>query len=169
MDHSHNKIIAGAELSERFEACILAGAIGDAWGSSQENQTPTETRTLHPWGEPKREVPLWALTDDTQLTLATCEALDDPLGFSPEVLSAHFVDYFKRGKITGAGGSTLKALVELEAGSIGANLAAAVSMQQEMARQCASLHWRSSQRWIGRAYWLYAVSRTETMKRMSVL
>lgn len=116
MNHSHNKIIAGAELVERFEACILAGAIGDAWGSSLENQAPADTRTLRPWGVPKKEDPLWAITDDTQLTLATCEALDDPLRFSPEVLSAHFVDYFKRGKITGAGGSTLKALVELEAG-----------------------------------------------------
>ena len=116
MDHGHNKRITGGELSERLEACILAGAIGDAWGSSMENESPTDTRTSHPWGEPKKEEPLWAITDDTQLTLATCEALDDPLGFSPEVLSAHFVDYFKRGKITGAGGSTLKALVELEAG-----------------------------------------------------
>ena len=62
MDHGHNKIIAGAELSERFGACILAGAIGDAWGSSQESKNPADTRTLHSWGEPKREEPLWAIT-----------------------------------------------------------------------------------------------------------
>ena len=105
-----------AELLDRFEACILAGAIGDAWGSSKENQRAADPKTLHYWAEPKTEDPPWAFTDDTQLTSATCLALADPRGFSPEVLSAHFVDYFQRGKISRAGASTLKALIELEAG-----------------------------------------------------
>jgi ADP-ribosylglycohydrolase len=54
------------QLQESVVGCILGGAIGDAMGGPYEG----------------KEVPIvineqarWRLSDDTQLTLATCEAI----------------------------------------------------------------------------------------------
>jgi ADP-ribosyl-[dinitrogen reductase] hydrolase len=103
-------------LMDRFAACILGGAIGDAWGSAQENKPIEDKGHFHYWDRPTEQIQPWFFTDDTQLTLATCEALIDPAGFSPAALSRHFLELFNRGGIRGAGASTLKALIELEAG-----------------------------------------------------
>ncbi|MBW8684801.1 ADP-ribosylglycohydrolase family protein [Chitinophaga rhizophila] len=101
---------------ERFEAAIIAGAIGDAWGSSYENYTsPIKPNTYYLHPVPKT-VHTWMLTDDTQLTLASCEALADSQGFSPEILSNYFVQYYHNRRITGIGASTLKAIQELAIG-----------------------------------------------------
>lgn len=103
-------------LRERFEAAVLTGAIGDAWGAGYENYiSPVQPKTfyLHPV---KTSTPVWMLTDDTQLTLASCEALTDPRGFSPAVLADHFVRYYRAHRITGIGASTLKAMQELTVG-----------------------------------------------------
>ncbi|PWV49099.1 ADP-ribosylglycohydrolase family protein [Chitinophaga sp. S165] len=102
-------------VTERFEACILLGAIGDAWGSSYENYvSPIKPNTFywHPISQPKET---WLLTDDTMLTLASCEALLNK-DFGPEILSRYFVKYHKQNKLTGVGASTLKAILELEIG-----------------------------------------------------
>lgn len=103
-------------IRERFEACIIAGAIGDAWGSSYENQprrTGSRTFYWHPI-EPAREV--WSLTDDTQLTLASCEALAETWTPDPELLSRYFVKYYQQNRLPGIGASTLKAIRELQEG-----------------------------------------------------
>ena len=102
--------------AERFEACIIGGAIGDAWGSSYENYvSPIQPKTfyLHPVKEP---VYTWSLTDDTQLTLASCEALADNSQCSPDILSTYFVKYYQQQRLRGLGASTLKAIRELEVG-----------------------------------------------------
>lgn len=100
--------------AERFEACILAGAIGDAWGSSYENYvSPVRPNTFY-WHPVKQPVETWQLTDDTMLTLASCEALLE--GLSPEILSTYFVKYYRQKKLPGIGASTLKAILELEMG-----------------------------------------------------
>ena len=112
----------------RFEGCILGGAIGDAWGSCFENvAVKNDPRTFY-LGKIERPPPRWMLTDDTWLTLATCEVLSsekdkDALAcevLSPEkntaALAAQFLQYFRAGRIAGIGASTLKAMQDLSAG-----------------------------------------------------
>ncbi|RSK43630.1 ADP-ribosylglycohydrolase family protein [Hymenobacter perfusus] len=101
-------------LREKFEACLLAGAIGDAWGSSFENEQPAAA-TFYLGGQPAAPVRRWAITDDTQLTLATCEVLAAG-PFDPTRLGQQFVAYYRQGRLTGLGASTLQAIRNAEAG-----------------------------------------------------
>lgn len=102
-------------LRDRFEACILGGAIGDAWGSSYENMQPVDPSVYY-WGKPPAASGKWALTDDTQLTLAACEALQSRGGVTAEATVAAMLRYYRSGLLSGVGASTLKALQELAAG-----------------------------------------------------
>ena len=58
----------------------------------------------------------WHLTDDTQLTLATCEAVtqEEP---DPAVIAGSLLRWFRARRLTGLGASTLKALRDLNAGA----------------------------------------------------
>ena len=105
-------------ISERFKGCILGGAIGDAYGSAYENIPKEENseNTYYLFGKPQVETPKWRITDDTQLTLATCEAIIENESLNAEVFAKKYLEYFKSRKITGIGASTLKALQELEVG-----------------------------------------------------
>jgi ADP-ribosyl-[dinitrogen reductase] hydrolase len=104
-------------IQDRFEACMIAGAIGDAWGSGYENAPVKQNNKTFYWGKPQQpEVRRWAITDDTQLTLATCEVLCDEKGFSVELLAEYFLKYYQQKKITGIGASTLQAMKALEVG-----------------------------------------------------
>jgi ADP-ribosylglycohydrolase len=85
-------------LQDRILGCLLGGAIGDVVGGVPER------------GE-------LSLSDDTQLTLATCEALQASGRVSPEEIAAAFARWFRAGAITGLGSSTLKALRDLSAGA----------------------------------------------------
>ncbi|NQX86800.1 MAG: ADP-ribosylglycohydrolase family protein [Flavobacteriaceae bacterium] len=107
------------KISERFEGCIICGSIGDAYGSAHENLTKTDSNdsnTFYLFGKPKKVIPKWKITDDTQLTLATCEEIIENNELKPEDFAQKYLDYFKQRKITGIGASTLKALQELEVG-----------------------------------------------------
>lgn len=87
--------------------CLLGGALGDAWGGPWEGRL----------GPLQFEIPLQSkISDDTQLTLATCESVIEKGSVDPENLAAHFLDWFVRGRITGIGASTLKAMRDLSAG-----------------------------------------------------
>jgi hypothetical protein len=55
-------------VSDRARRCILAGAIGDAMGGPFEGQ---------PGPLQFREHTDWSISDDSQLTLATCESIID--------------------------------------------------------------------------------------------
>lgn len=99
---------AGLALSLMYESldrtefilgCILGGAIGDAFGGARERAGDIE------------------LSDDTQLTLATCESITAAKRVDPERLAAHFVHWFRERRLTGLGSSTLKALRDLDAGA----------------------------------------------------
>ncbi|MBC9909795.1 ADP-ribosylglycohydrolase family protein [Chitinophaga varians] len=103
-------------VKDRFEACILAGAIGDAWGSSYENAQPANPATYY-WGQPPAPSGKWELTDDTQLTLAACEALQHQEMPAPEAMVAMMLRYYRSGRFSGLGASTLKALQELSVGA----------------------------------------------------
>ncbi|KAA0126215.1 ADP-ribosylglycohydrolase family protein [Chryseobacterium sp. SN22] len=62
---------------DRFESCIISGAIGDAWGSSYENEVKTDDSQIYYLGEKKIRSRRWYITDDTQMTMATCEVLSE--------------------------------------------------------------------------------------------
>lgn len=85
---------------ESILGCILGGAIGDALGSACEGGLA---------GKPE-------LTDDTQLTLATCEALTGAAA-SPERIARSLLSWYRARRVTRMGSSTLKALRDLDAGA----------------------------------------------------
>lgn len=58
----------------------------------------------------------WRLTDDTQLTLATCEAIVHSGGPDPAAIADRFREWYRLRRLTGLGASTLKALRDLDAG-----------------------------------------------------
>ena len=94
--------------SARARGCILAGAIGDAMGGPFEGQTgPLQFR----------EHTDWSISDDSQLTLATCESIIDIGMVSPESIAARMVHWFRARRITSMGASTLKALRDLDSGA----------------------------------------------------
>jgi len=94
-------------LSDRARGCILGGVIGDAMGGPFEGQ-PGPLR-FRPHDD-------WVLSDDSQLTLATCESIIETGEVSPEHIASRFVDWYRDRRITGMGSSTLKALRDLDAG-----------------------------------------------------
>jgi ADP-ribosyl-[dinitrogen reductase] hydrolase len=92
-----------------IKGCLIAGAIGDCIGSFYENKNIAVFQDL--------TATTWHWTDDTQLTLATCEALVKTKGkVVPEVIAQTFVAWFSQRKLIGLGASTLKALQELQVG-----------------------------------------------------
>jgi ADP-ribosylglycohydrolase len=105
-------------ISDRFTGCIIGGAIGDAYGSAYENITIEDNSetTYYPFGKPKIEIPQWRITDDTQLTLATCEAISENETLDAKLFADKYLEFYKSRKITGIGSSTLKAMQELEVG-----------------------------------------------------
>ncbi len=94
-------------LFDRARGCILAGAIGDAMGGPFEG---------HPGPLKFRESDRWTISDDSQLTLATCESIIQAGEVSPEPIAGRFLQWYRAGRITGMGSSTLKALRDLDAG-----------------------------------------------------
>jgi ADP-ribosylglycohydrolase len=96
------------DFEDRVVGCILGGAIGDALGGPYEGQPgPVALQPDAPW----------RLSDDTQLTLATCEAVCASGKVSPATIAERFAYWFRHGRVTGVGASTLKALRDLAAGA----------------------------------------------------
>lgn len=95
-------------LHDHILGCLLGGAIGDMLGGPHEHSSGSSTPTpsTHRF-----------ISDDTQLTLATCEAIVEEQLISPTHIAKKFVSYFQRGQLTGLGASTLKALRNLSAGA----------------------------------------------------
>lgn len=101
---------------DKFEGCLFGGAIGDAWGSSyeHENKAVNDDSTYY-WAHENKQPRDWCITDDTQLTLATCEMLAEG-AYTPDKLANKILDYYRRRKLTGLGSSTLKAILDLDVG-----------------------------------------------------
>src|SRR5215475_732430 len=91
----------------RILGCILGGALGDAWGGPWEGTSGRVAFRI-----PSRS----SVSDDTQLTLATCESIIENGGVQTGHLASHFAKWFVAGRITGIGASTLKAMRDLAAG-----------------------------------------------------
>jgi len=83
---------------DRILGCLLGGALGDAYGGIAERGRQ-------------------CLSDDTQLTLATCESIADLGRIDPAHVASTFRQWFDDGRLTGLGSSTLKALRDLQAGA----------------------------------------------------
>lgn len=98
MSHTRSKLIG----------CIVAGAIGDALGGPYEGQQAPVS--LSSTSELR-------LSDDTQLTLATCEAIEAKGHVTPEGVAERYLHWYRFRRITGVGASTLKALRDLEVGA----------------------------------------------------
>ncbi|HHG85395.1 MAG TPA: hypothetical protein ENJ82_11670, partial [Bacteroidetes bacterium] len=100
-------------MNEKIKACLLTGALGNAFGSRFEQMDlPTE-------GE------RWHFTGDTQLTMATCEAILEHQRPQPKMVAVAFQRWYSQGQLSGLDASTIKALVELMGGGdvakVGAN------------------------------------------------
>jgi ADP-ribosyl-[dinitrogen reductase] hydrolase len=88
--------------------CLVGGAIGDGVGSTYEGlSNVAKVDFLIPWN----------ITDDTQLTLATCEAIIEAGAVVPEKIAERFLQWYGTGRLTGLGASTLKALRDLQMGA----------------------------------------------------
>jgi ADP-ribosylglycohydrolase len=95
-------------VRDRILGCILGGAIGDAFGRPYETRRPPIVIS---------ETDEWRLSDDTQLTLATCEAITSRNGsVDPAAIAAAFAHWHRAKRVTGMGSNTFKALTELVAG-----------------------------------------------------
>lgn len=95
-------------LVDAILGCLVGGAIGDAMGASFEGASAATA---------SRAAADWQLTDDTQLTLATCEALIETATPDPALIAASFLRWFRARRLTGLGSSTLKALRDLDVGA----------------------------------------------------
>ena len=94
------------DIQNKLKGCLYLGALGDALGSRYEG------RYNNPYVDFGIE---GSVTDDTQLTLATCEAVYNS-EVSAEKIATSFLTWYNAGKLSGLGASTLKALRELRAG-----------------------------------------------------
>src|SRR5262245_12518098 len=90
--------------------CLVGGALGDAAGAAFEGAQAASVSLLSAAED-------WRLTDDTQLTLATCEAITEAAGSEPASIAASLLRWFRARRLTGLGASTLKALRDLDAGA----------------------------------------------------
>ncbi len=91
---------------ETLLACLLGGALGDGLGAAAEGSGGRQLVL------PERLY----VTDDTQLTLATCEAVIQAGQVELAAVANRFAEMFRRREIDGIGASTWKALSELAAG-----------------------------------------------------
>ncbi|SFF11532.1 ADP-ribosylglycohydrolase [Chitinophaga sp. CF118] len=95
-------------FGQRLQGCLIGGAIGDALGSFYEGRANVESVEFEK---------LNGITDDTQLTLATCEAILGSRGVSPESIAKKMLEWYNNRKLSGLGASTLKALRDLQVGA----------------------------------------------------
>ena len=94
-------------LEDRITGCFMAGALGDAIGAHFEGAPAADDYQLPT---------TLSVTDDTQLTIATCESVIQLGCVKPESVANNFLQWFRQRRIRGIGSSTLKSLTELDAG-----------------------------------------------------
>lgn len=95
---------------DSIAGALYGGIIGDAYGSLFEGKPIANKIDLS-------EVSYPQCSDDSQLTLATCEALPCPLKALAQAVASQLLKWFRHGRISGIGSSTLKALRDLDVGA----------------------------------------------------
>ena len=91
---------------DRLIGCIVGGAIGDALGGPYEGLPgPVQVQSSQPW----------VTSDDTQLTVATCDAIASSGDILPAEIATRFVHLFRSKSLRGVGSTTLGALRALDA------------------------------------------------------
>lgn len=95
------------KIKDRLKGSLICGAIGDCLGAEFEGCGSADVLNLDFD---------WLITDDTQLTLATCEAIYKTKTISPEKVADRFLNWYNRQALRGLGSSTLKALRDLQVG-----------------------------------------------------
>lgn len=96
-------------MTDAIHGCILGGAIGDSAGIAFEGcNAGTELPV---------DLELTRLSDDTQLTLATCEAIAESGHVDPAEIAAAFLRWYREDRLFGIGASTYTALRSLHLGS----------------------------------------------------
>ena len=71
-------------MQDKLASCLIGGAIGDALGYAFEGASPMEKINF--------DVD-WMISDDTQLTLATIEAIFDQDEVLPERIANSFLQW----------------------------------------------------------------------------
>ena len=95
--------------ADQIRASLVGGALGDAWGGPYEGRPGPLAAPFPDVGQ---------LSDDTYLTIATCEAIAEARGTVAAGAIAHsFKCWFNAGRLPGLGSSTLKAMRDLAAGA----------------------------------------------------
>lgn len=90
-----------------MRGCLLGGALADALAFAHEGRAPGPAPPLR----------VGSISDDTQLTLATCEALISAKGeLQPDIVAEHFVRWHRQHGFVGIGAATAKAGRELSVG-----------------------------------------------------
>ena len=95
-------------MGNKLLGCLAGGAIGDAVGSFYEGKKDVQTIEFEC---------LNGITDDTQLTLATCESIIITGGVHAEDIAKRMLVWYNSGRLKGLGASTLKALRDLQVGA----------------------------------------------------
>ncbi|MGE3166650.1 MAG: ADP-ribosylglycohydrolase family protein [Planctomycetota bacterium] len=106
-------------LRSRFRATLLGGAIGDALGFPFEGYSSSFMAALG--NEATQQFvrhrsgyfPAGQYSDDTQLTLATVEALLEQRGFDGAAIARHFVPLWRDNLVVGRGRATSEAIDRL--------------------------------------------------------
>lgn len=96
---------------DKFLGSMIGGAIGDALGGEYENQENAEKdSTLFVWGGEIEESKPKYLSDDTQLSFATCESIIEQQGVNPESIAETLVSWYRKNRFTGLGSATLQSI-----------------------------------------------------------
>lgn len=100
------------DLRDRFLGCLVGGAVGDALGAPYEglwsHSIPDEEGLLAEFGE-YEGYPRGQYSDDTQLTVATVEAIVGAGEISPAEIAAAIAKLWKHESVIGPGGACTRA------------------------------------------------------------
>lgn len=92
---------------DQIIGCLLGGAIGDCVGAKYEGLSDLASLI---------DDSSSYITDDTQLTLATCRSIIKNSRIDPSSIAEEMANLFRRGEIIGIGASTYKSLYEISMG-----------------------------------------------------